>query len=87
MKKGESEFVDALPSIFGDYDAVPNDLAGAIVVRLGTIPGQRVATGGLVEGGGLVIDYRPRGQKRTKRAVFGFNECGMWVQSVKFVAG
>lgn len=81
MKTEEAKIVAALPDIFGRHDAVPDDLAGATVLRFGTIPGTRT------EGGGLVIDYRPKDRKRAKRVVFGFNELGMWVESVKFATG
>jgi hypothetical protein len=74
---GEAEFVDALPDIFGRHAEFPDDLVGATVARIGTIPGQHV------EGGGLVIEYRPLGSTCVRRAVFGFNDCGMWVESVK----
>jgi hypothetical protein len=35
--------------------------------------------GGL-EGGGFLIDYIPAGDTKTHRAVFAFNELGLWVE-------
>jgi hypothetical protein len=53
------------------------------LVRFGTIPSQRTERGGRIEGGGLVLEYRPHGSRETKRIVFAFNDEGMWVESVK----
>lgn len=33
-----------------------------------------------IEGGGLVIDFIAAGDTAVRRVVFGFNECGMWVE-------
>jgi hypothetical protein len=73
------DFLNALPSIFGRYRDVPNDMAGATIVRIGTIPGRDI------EGGGLVIDYAPIGGG-SKRCVLAFNELGMWIESVEPLA-
>ena len=35
---------------------------------------------GDIEGGGLVLDYVPAGADNPHRAVFAFNESGMWVE-------
>ncbi len=35
---------------------------------------------GLVQGGGLVIDYRPVNSDEVKRVVLAFTEEGMWVE-------
>jgi hypothetical protein len=77
MNREDAEFVDALPDVFGRHAELPDDLIGATVVRIGTSPGRHV------EGGGLIIECRPRGDKHDKRVVFGFNDCGMWIESVK----
>jgi hypothetical protein len=49
-------------------------LAGATIVKIGG-----VAEDG-IEGGGLIIDYRPADSLEICRVVFGFNENGMWVE-------
>ena len=74
-------FLAMLPSFFrGQNRSRPNDLIGATIVRFGTIPGEKV------EGGGLVIDYKPVGSDEAKRIVFGFNELGMWVDSEELIS-
>ena len=55
---------------------MPRDLTGATIVQLGTIE-----DGDLLEGGGLVVDYRPPGTERVRRIVFEFNEAGMWIRA------
>jgi hypothetical protein len=70
------EVVQLLPDYF-DYtrgDPVPDDLVGSVIVNIGTIP-----VNGAVEGGGLVVDYRPHGSQEIRRIVLAFNDCGMWV--------
>jgi|SRR6185312_2192297 len=48
-------------------------LAGAEIIQIGT------TTPGLIEGGGLIIDYRrPDGCR--ERLVLAFSERGMWVE-------
>lgn len=54
-------------------DAVPEDLAGATIVQLGM-----ANDGSQLDGGGLVIDYLPRGSTTPVRLVLAFNEGGMW---------
>lgn len=69
-------FLAMLPCHFvGKNRTRPDDLTGATIVRFGTVPSEEV------EGGGLVIDYKPTGSDEAKRIVFGFNELGMWVDS------
>ena len=51
---------------------VPADLIGATIVALGT-------TNERIEGGGLILDYRPQKKNRVCRLVFAFNELGMWI--------
>jgi hypothetical protein len=53
--------------------AMPRDLCGSEIVRVGTIAGVAL------EGGGLVIDYRTKRSAAIKRIAFSFNELGMWV--------
>ena len=52
---------------------IPKDIVGSTVVGFGSAPVECD-----VEGGGLIIDYVPRGSTETKRAIFAFNELGMW---------
>ncbi len=51
-------------------------LCGARIVQIGTPDDDAVS----IEGGGLVIDFIPEGQQHPRRIVFGFNECGMWIE-------
>ena len=60
---------------FEQGNPLPKGLVGSIIVRMGTIPAS-----GEVEGGGLVIDYRRPGSKKTRRVVLAFNELAMWVE-------
>ena len=68
-------FLKALPDIFGRHEKYPDDMIGATIISIGTIPD------GNIDGGGLIIDYRPSGSNATKRVVFAFCETGMWVES------
>lgn len=71
------EIVQALPTRFDpspDIEALFVELAGAVILQIGTPLGSEI------EGGGLVIDYQKPGQ-RPHRAVFGLNDLGMWVIS------
>jgi hypothetical protein len=63
-----------LPDIFGRHDEYPAHLIDAKIVAFGTLPDRSI------EGGGLVIDYRPSGAKAVKRVIFAFCETGMWVE-------
>lgn len=56
-------------------DAFPEDLIGATVVRIGAPTDYT-----LIEGGGLVIDYRRMEGGATMRIVLGFTELGAWVE-------
>jgi hypothetical protein len=78
-----SEILPNLPDRFHPDrgDEFPEDLLGSTIVRIGTIAEQ-----GLVEGGGLVIDYRPAGSEAAKRLVLAFNDLGMWIET-KEMAG
>ena len=57
-----------------DGDELPPRISGATIVRFG---------GGCakadLEGGGLIIDYIPAGERDTLRVALSFNERGMWV--------
>ena len=60
----------------GNGEAIPRDLIGATIVRLGAAPAECD-----IEGGGLVIDYVPKDAIDTKRLVLAFNELGMWIEN------
>jgi hypothetical protein len=53
-------------------EEIPEDLIGAEIVNFGA------PVGGSFDGGGLVIDYRPKGCDEIKRLILDFNESGMW---------
>src|SRR4051794_17237347 len=53
----------------------PLDIINAEIVRFGAAPNECN-----LEGGGLIIDYLPKGQSEPKRLVLAFNELGMWVE-------
>jgi hypothetical protein len=54
---------------------IPEDLIGATITGFGCPPNSL-----RLQGGGLVIDYIPKGEVAGKRVVFAFNELGMWVE-------
>ncbi len=54
----------------------PLDIIGAVIVDFGAAPPECD-----LEGGGLIIDYIPKGAADSKRLVLAFNECGMWVEA------
>ena len=54
-------------------DPVPPDMVGAQIIKIGSAPDRLE-----IEGGGLVVEYRPVGGK-ARRVIFAFNENGMWV--------
>jgi hypothetical protein len=56
-------------------EPIPPGLVGATIVDIGAAPEQLD-----VEGGGLVIDYRPQGSDVVRRLVLAFNEIAMWVE-------
>ena len=71
-----AKVVPFLPATVGrERDAIPSDLVGAEIIAFGTL-----ASANAVEGGGLVIDYRPKGERGVRRIVLGFTELGMWVE-------
>ena len=57
-------------------EAIPRDIIGATIVRLGAAPPECD-----IEGGGFVIDYVPKDTANTKRLILAFNELGMWIES------
>ncbi len=56
-------------------ESFPRDILGATLVQIGT-----PEDANLLEGGGLVIDYRPNGSDSVRRLVVAFNELGAWVE-------
>jgi hypothetical protein len=57
-------------------DKLPRDIIGSTIVGFGAAPRECD-----LEGGGLIIDYKPSGSTEAKRAVFAFNELGMWLET------
>jgi hypothetical protein len=55
---------------------IPADIVGSTVVGFGAAPFECD-----LEGGGLIIDYIPKDSAERKRAVFAFNELGMWLET------
>jgi|GEM_PF-5724378 len=73
------DIVDRLPKYFHPDQgaAIPRELIGAKLIRIGTPRDQRK-----FEGGGLVIDYIPAKSRKVKRIILSFSELEMWIQSV-----
>ena len=57
-------------------NAVPDELTGATIVAIGTMDFYREDD--RPEGGGLVIDYTPKGESDVRRIILAFTELGMW---------
>lgn len=55
-------------------EAVLQRMSGATIVRIGAPEGAEL------DGGGLVIDYRPAGSQEVWRVALAFHEAGMWVE-------
>ena len=56
-------------------ERVPRELIGARIVRFGGgAPEHRL------EGGGLLIDFIPKGKRAVRQIVFYLNSSGMWVE-------
>ena len=68
--------VRKLPHRLYRRERLPKGLIGAEILDIGT-----VEDAGMVEGGGLVIDFLPAGSQQTHRVVLGFNEIGMWAEA------
>lgn len=56
----------------------PPDLLGAELLRFGMPDTEHDRP----EGGGLIVEYLPKGGTRARRMVLGFNELGMWLEGV-----
>jgi hypothetical protein len=71
-----AKIIEAFPRALcrreGERDDLLRHMAGATIIRIGSIEDTDL------EGGGLVIDYKPRGISDTLRVVFAFNELGLW---------
>jgi hypothetical protein len=69
------KIIPKLPDYFRleEGDKFPADLIESEIVGFGTINEAHV------EGGGLVIDYKPRGSAQIQRLHLAFNELGMWI--------
>jgi hypothetical protein len=67
-----------MPTIFKNREPaeVPAGIIGSRIIAFGTTPGSET------EGGGLVIDYMAAGEVMARRATLGFNELGMWIESI-----
>ena len=79
MKNLDLTRVRVMPSLphwrdLNPEEMFPEDLVGSIIVCIGTAEDEGI------EGGGLIIDYRPSGKSENRRLVLGFNEIGMWVE-------
>jgi hypothetical protein len=80
MKWSETETTGRLipkrPNLYGRGKSVPEELIGATIVSIGTLG----FSGGdnPPEGGGLVIDYTPKGASDVRRITLAFTELGMW---------
>ena len=71
-----AKIIHKLPDIFRRRDNLPDGLEGSTIIAIGTLRDTN-----LVEGGGLVIDYRPAGCETASRVVLGLNELGMWLEA------
>jgi hypothetical protein len=74
------EVLPELPSYVasGRGRPFPKELDGCIIVAIGTLPPGEDGWG-MIEGGGLVIDYRKPKGKKVRRIVLAFNDEGLWV--------
>jgi hypothetical protein len=64
------------PNLYGRGEAVPKELLGATIGAIGTIDFSNKRD--RPEGGGLVIDYTPKGDSDVHRITLAFTETGMW---------
>jgi len=55
-------------------------MAGGTIIKIGSTTEEGI------EGGGLIIDYRRAGSSVVERAVFAFNDSGLWVEWAGSVA-
>ncbi|MBY6239802.1 hypothetical protein [Methylosinus sp. Sm6] len=68
-----------LPDVYHpeQADHLPPDLIGATILAIGAAPSRWG-----IEGGGLVIEYRPSGRMFSRRTiVLGNTELGMWIDA------
>ena len=72
-----TEIIPNLPYAFHPEHghALPDDLVGSRIIRMGTVS-EDIAP----EGGGLVIDFCKLGEVDIQRIVFGFNGSALWVE-------
>jgi uncharacterized small protein (DUF1192 family) len=74
---GQLKIAEALPlasfSPEGGEDLL-RCMAGGTILRIGSTDERGI------EGGGLLIHYVPLGETQAQRAVFAFNELGLWVE-------
>ena len=57
-------------------EALFEGLCGATIVEIGAPDEENTK----IEGGGLIIDFIPKSSDQVRRAIFGFNDRGMWVE-------
>jgi hypothetical protein len=69
-----ANLIPKLPDIFWRNESIPEGIVG--VVQFVTLSDSR-----LVEGEGLVIDYRPSSSDAVRRVVIGSNDTAMWVEA------
>ncbi|WP_156747709.1 hypothetical protein [Methylosinus sp. 3S-1] len=69
-----------LPDIYHPEkaDHLPRDLIGATILRIGAAPREWD-----IEGGGLVIEYRPHGRSEAHMVVMCSTELGMWIDAAR----
>jgi hypothetical protein len=70
--------IPRLPDAFDSArrgDAIPPDIIGATILSFGAAPSELH-----LEGGGLIVDYIPKGATEANRLVLAFNDCGMWIE-------
>lgn len=70
--------IPELPAVFpsGYGHPFPEGIVGSEIVNIGTNKKRDE-----IEGGGLILDIRKKGESEVTRVVFAFNELGMWVVS------
>jgi hypothetical protein len=77
-----AQIIPRLPHAFRPQDGkrIPRGLVGATIVRFGTVANEvSEASNASLEGGGLLIDYIPRGETVPRRVAMAFNDVAMWV--------
>lgn len=77
-KATELKITGRMPVAFprGNDPLFPSQMAGATIVSIGTA--EEVS----LEEQGLIIDYIPKNNSCTERAIFGFNDLGLWLNGV-----